>query len=311
VTQRVGVGSWRRDSTDAAMIGQLVDHAAIVDGVSALSGHVLDAVTHGAADLVTISGDAGGLVGVAAAFGDDPAEVLVDPAIRRRGHGTVLLRAAVDRQGAVWAYGDLPAAKALAGRLGLVRGRVLLQMRRTAPGRVPPLTLPAGVRIRTFVPGQDEAAFLAVNARAFAWHPEQGRLDLAGLRADMAQEWFDPAGFFLAVTSDGADARPGQDTVVGFHWTKIHSADPSPDPGGHGGPVGEIYVLGVDPQSGVRGLGGPLTAVGLDYLTARGMDTVMLYVEGDNHRAIALYERFGFRTFLTNAVYARPAADTQ
>jgi mycothiol synthase len=157
------------------------------------------------------------------------------------------------------------------------------------------------------VPGQDEGAFLAVNARAFAWHPEQGRLDLAGLHAEMAQQWFDPAGFFLAVTpADG----PGQDTVVGFHWTKTHQADPSPDPGG-GGPVGEVYVLGVDPQSGLHGLGRPLTAAGLDYLTARGMDTVMLYVEGDNHRAVALYERFGFQRFRTNAVYARPAADTR
>jgi mycothiol synthase len=312
VTHRVEVGPWRHGVDDAAVIGQLVDRAAIVDGASALSGHVLDAVAAGSADLVTISGDAGGLVGVAAAVGEDPAEVLVDPAIRRRGHGTVLLRAAVDRQGAVWAYGDLPAAKALAGRLGLVRGRVLLQMRRTAPGpSVPPAALPAGVRIRTFVPGQDEAAFLAVNARAFAWHPEQGRLDLPGLRAEMAQDWFDPNGFFLAVTSAGAAAAPGRDTVVGFHWTKIHRADPSPDLRGHGGPVGEVYVLGVDPQSGQRGLGGPLTTAGLDYLAARGLDTVMLYVEGDNQRAIALYERFGFRTFLTNAVYARPMSNTR
>jgi mycothiol synthase len=289
----------------------LVDRAAIVDGASALSGHVLDAVAAGSAELVTISGDAGAPVGVAAAVGEDPAEVLVDPAIRRRGHGTVLLRAALDRQGAVWAYGDLPAANALADRLRLARGRVLLQMRRTAPGSLPPAALPPGVRIRTFVPGQDEAAFLAVNARAFAWHPEQGRLDLAGLRADMARQWFDPAGFFLAVTPVGPAGAPGQDTVVGFHWTKVHPADPSPDLGGPGGPVGEIYVLGVDPQSGLRGLGGPLTAAGLDYLTTRGLDTVMLYVEGDNHRAIALYERYGFRTFRTNAVYARQAADTR
>ena len=47
------MGSWRRDSTDAAVIRQLVDDAAMVDGVSALSGHVLDAVTRGSADLVT------------------------------------------------------------------------------------------------------------------------------------------------------------------------------------------------------------------------------------------------------------------
>jgi len=171
--------------------------------------------------------------------------------------------------------------------------------------------LPAGVRIRTFVPGQDEAAFLAVNARAFAWHPEQGRLDLAGLRAEMAQDWFDPAGFFLAVIPQSPGGEAGQDTVVGFHWTKVHGVDPNPGAGGRGGPIGEVYVLGVDPQSGLRGLGAPLTAVGLDHLAGHGLDTVMLYVEGDNHRAVRLYERFGFRTFLTNVVYRCAAADTR
>jgi len=204
----------------------------------------------------------------------------------------------------VWAYGDLPGAAAVADRLGLVRGRVLLQMRRTTtPGQdVPPpeYRLPPGVRLRTFVPGQDEEAFLAVNARAFAWHPEQGRLDLAGLQGEMAQEWFDPAGFFLAVTTDDEPER-----VLGFHWTKVHPADPNPGRDGAAGPIGEIYVLGVDPEAGIRGLGTPLTEIGLDHLRRRGLETVMLYVEGDNDRARRLYERFGFTTFLSNVVYAR------
>ena len=98
---------------------------------------------------------------------------------------------------------------------------------------------------------------------------------------------------------------------MGFHWTKIHQRDPSPGSAAARGPIGEVYVLGVDPDAGLRGLGGPLTAAGLDYLAARGLDTVMLYVEGDNDRAIRLYERFGFRTAVTNAVYARPASHTR
>jgi mycothiol synthase len=238
--------------------------------------------------------------------------VVVDPMARRLGHGSALVSAALDRQGAVWAYGDLPAAAALAARLDLVRGRVLLQMRRTrTPGGVGPaieVGPPPGIRLRTFVPGQDEEGFLGVNARAFAWHPEQGRLDLAGLRDEMAQDWFDPAGFFLAVTdSRVAGTTAGPDRVVGFHWTKVHPADPNPGSGAPR-PVGEVYVLGVDPDAGVRGLGTPLTNAGLDYLSDRGLDTVMLYVEGDNDRARRLYERFGFSTFLTNAVYARAVA---
>jgi mycothiol synthase len=107
------------------------------------------------------------------------------------------------------------------------------------------------------------------------------------------------------------DSSATGDRVLGFHWTKIHHTDSTPGPGGRQGPIGEVYVLGVDPDAGVRGLGGPLTATGLDYLAKRGLDTVMLFVEGDNERAIKLYERYGFSTFLTNVVYARRGPTTQ
>ena len=296
------------------MVGALAGRAAVTDGVAAISGHVLDALDAGGVDAVLLREQDGSVVGVAVATGADPGEVVVDPVARRQGHGSALVSAALDRQGAVWAYGDLPAAAAVARRLDLARGRVLLQMRRSGPGPALDGRMPAGVRLRTFVPGQDEEAFLGVNARAFAWHPEQGRLDLAGLQAEMAQDWFDPAGFFLAVTDQPAGEPTDQgrpDRVVGFHWTKIHPEDPNPGPAGPVGPIGEVYVLGVDPAAGIRGLGTPLTAAGLDYLTGRGLHTVMLYVEGDNDRARRLYERFGFTTVLTNSVYSRPAAPTR
>jgi len=314
---------WRRgtDQVPAATIRALAGRAAAVDGVAGISGHVLEALENGGVNAVLHLEAAGTVVGVALAVGPDPAEVVVDPAARGRGHGSALVAAAVERQGAVWAYGDLPAAVSLAARQHLARTRVLLQMRRNStPGSTPGPgingSLPAGVRVRTFVPGQDEEAFLAVNARAFSWHPEQGRLDIAGLRDEMAQDWFDPAGFFLAVTdpapTDGPDDAPsaGPDRVVGFHWTKVHTVDPNPDPNsGLRGPIGEVYVLAVDPDAGIRGLGAPLTAIGLEYLSGCGLGTVMLYVEGDNERARRLYERFGFSTFLTNAVYARQVAE--
>lgn len=293
----------------APAVKDLVDRASAVDGVAAVSGHVLVEVDAGTADLLSAPAAGSPLDGLAVALGRDPAEVVVDPGSRGRGLGTALVEAAVARQGAVWAYGDLPAAAVVARRLGLDRGRVLLQMRRPLPADSSSRPLPAGVSLRTFVPGQDEAAFLAVNGRAFAWHPEQGRLDLAGLQSEMSQEWFDPAGFFLAVRPD--DSSPSGDRVVGFHWTKIHRTDSAQRPGGRQGPIGEVYVLGVDPEAGVRGLGGPLTEIGLDHLADRGLDTVMLFVEGDNTRAIKLYEQFGFGTFLSNVVYARRAPTTR
>jgi mycothiol synthase len=300
-----------------------------MDGVEPISGHVLQAVADGSAQTLLVGAwdmpgvrakhavgdDATTLAGVAVRSGDDPAEVVVAPEFRRRGLGEALVRAAADRQGAVWAYGNLPAAVALAGRLGLIRSRELLQLRRTSTAR-DLMELTKGVRIRPFEPGRDDAAFLAVNARAFAWHPEQGRLDEAGLQAEMSLNWFDPAGFLLAVSGP-----PDAERVLGFHWTKVHPVDPTPgaDPQPEDGPtiapdgtqppgpVGEIYVLGVDPESPVRGLGTPLTAAGLNYLADRGLSTVMLYVEADNASALKLYRRFGFATAVSNVVYSRPA----
>ena len=306
--------SWTRRLGDRAPeVLALAGRALVADGVAPLSGHVLDALDVGSDDYLVLP-DTGAVTGVAVAHDTDPAELVVDPGQRRAGLGRALLTAALDRSGAVWAHGDLEPARALAASFGLMKTRELLQLRRPldlawATGQVAGAPLPPGVRIRTFVPGQDEQQFLGVNARAFDWHPEQGRLDLAGLQLEMAQPWFDPAGFFLAVDAD--------DTVLGFHWTKVHSPEITvadvPDAGA--GPaveaLGEVYVLGVDPAgvlggARVRGLGAPLTAIGLQYLAARGLSTVLLYVEGDNVPALRLYRRLGFTTYSTDVVYRRP-----
>lgn len=312
--------SWTGRLDDRAAVLALAGRALFADGAAPLSGHVLDALGVGTDDYLVLRAQ-GALTGVAVAHGADPAELVVDPDHRRAGLGRSLLTAALERSGAVWAHGDLPPARALAASFGLVRARELLQLRRPldlawARDQAAAAAPPPGVTIRTFVPGQDEQQFLAVNARAFDWHPEQGRLDLAGLELEMAQPWFDPAGFFLAVDSD--------DTVLGFHWTKVHSAEvevaalPGIDPLGTAPvpappePLGEVYVLGVDPAglldgAPVRGLGAPLTAVGLQFLAARGLSTVLLYVEGDNVPALRLYRRLGFTTYATDVVYRRPA----
>src|SRR6185437_13617964 len=99
--------------------------------------------------------------------------------------------------------------------------------------------LPAGVRLRTFRPGADDEAWLALNAAAFADHPEQGSWTLQDLHARMAESWFDPQGFLLAETEDGE--------LAGFHWTKIHGGDGHghQHSGDHGHePIGEVYVVG-------------------------------------------------------------------
>src|SRR5690606_970912 len=116
------------------------------------------------------------------------------------GQGHALAEAVIAAGGdrvQVWAHGDHPGAAALARGLEFRRSRVLFQLRRPLTDPIAAPALPAGVRLRAFRPGEDDAAWLRLNARAFADHPEQGRWTEGDLRARMAEPWFDPAGFLL------------------------------------------------------------------------------------------------------------------
>lgn len=276
---------------------ELVARCRRADGITPIGGQL-----SASAPLLAATCD-GAVVGVATLPPGDPTELCVDPAFRRRGIGTSLLRRALETQPGMWAHGNLPPAQALAARFGLHPRRTLLQLRCPLPGSIAlSRELPPGVVIAPFRPGIDDDAFLAANARAFAWHPEQGRLDRQQLTGLLAQPWADPDGFLLA-WRDGATGRE----LVGFHWTKIHPVDPTPLGSATAGPIGEVYVIAVDPTPPsahrARGLAVPLTLAGLDLLAARGQQTAMLYVEADNAAALALYQRLGFTEYLRDVVY--------
>ncbi|MEV0223399.1 mycothiol synthase [Streptomyces sp. NPDC050704] len=233
------------------------------------------------------------LVGYAQLEDTDPveapaAELVVHPGHRGHGHGRALGGALLAESGKrlrVWAHGGHAAARHLAQVLGLTLFRELRQMRRPLTALdLPEPKLPAGVTVRTFVPGEDDAAWLAANAAAFAHHPEQGSLTQRDLDDRKAQPWFDPAGFFLAF-------RGGE--LVGFHWTKVHAAEG----------LGEVYVVGVRPGAQGGGLGKALTTIGLRHLAAQGAPTAMLYVDADNKAAVTVYERLGFTTYETDLMY--------
>jgi mycothiol synthase len=232
-------------------------------------------------------------------FGRQVGELFVHPARRRQGHGTAMVESLVSNAAAepdklrVWAHGDHPAAARIAEHSGFTRARELLVLHAEVQEWPEPAPR-AGITLRTFVPGQDEQAVIDVNARAFDWHPEQGSLTVDELRAEEAEAWFDPQGFFVAVDAS--------DKVVGFHWTKVHPADPKRF-GGES--VGEVYVVGVDPGAQGGGLGRALTVAGLRYLRGQGLGQVILYVEGDNTAALALYERLGFTRYAVDVQYSR------
>lgn len=284
--------------TAAASEFDPLEAEALLERVGAADGRRPDAppASDAAVVIAEYDGPSGALVALAwRAAAGDPAELYVDPAHRGRGMGRRLATRILADSG-IWAHGTFPAAAHLAGSLGLRPARRLLQLRADLPAGPAPST-PAGVAIRAFRPGVDDAEFLRVNAAAFAWHPEQGRLTQRDLDAEMAEAWFDADGFFLAVPA--GDAAPGG-RILGFHWTKVHPADPPAEPA----PLGEIYVLAVDPASPIRHLGGVLTAAGLDYLAEQGLSRALLYVEADNEPALRLYRRFGFAEHAVDTVFA-------
>ncbi len=247
--------------------------------------------------------DLAGYAQVADAGTDDAvAELVVDPGHRRRGHGRALLDAVLDAGAhSVWAHGDLPAARALAASAGLEATRSLHLMGRplTAADATDP-DLPEGYSVRPFEPGRDDEPWVRLNAAAFASHPEQGRMTVADLRERMEQPWFDAAGF-LVVERDGR--------MVAFHWTKVEpGAAPGWAQGAHPNEersgTGEVYVVGVDPAEQGRGLGGPLTGLGLAHLARAGLAQVHLYVDGDNTAARRTYARLGFEDLAVDVQYS-------
>lgn len=288
---------------DSAELAALIAAARDADGVDPWSEHArLHAARDGGTNLVArLGARIAGFAHLDLEDGGGTGEVVVDPALRRHGAGTALLQAlaeAAEPAGLrVWAHGRLPAAEALAIRLGMAEVRELRQLHRALTGpdveQPPDAGLPGEFRLRSFRMGEDEQAWLQVNARAFAGHPEQGGWTIDDLRDREGTDWFDADGFLLAEVV----AEPGR--IAGFHWTKQHSRPGEP-------PLGEVYVVGLDPAYQGRGLGSVMTLAGLRYLRSRGLDEVILYVDGDNSAARATYARLGFTTSLVDVMYEWP-----
>jgi len=288
---------------DQARVREIEEAAIAVDGAAPLDDQVRLDLAHAEAPrlqhLVAQLPD-----GTLAAYAhlrrtdDGPvsAHLVVDPAYRRHGIGTALVRRMIVGAGSqplrVWAHGDEAAAGLLSGRLGFRRVRDLWQMRRALDAPLTPPTYPPDVIVRTFEVGRDEAAWVELNAAAFADHPEQGRLTEDDLVQRLGQSWFDPLGFFLA-ERDGA--------LLGYHWTKVHLL------GEHAAhAMGEVYAVGVAPHAQGLGLGKALTSTGLLHLRARGLTEVLLYVEAANAAAIAVYEKLGFTRYAVDVMYEHP-----
>jgi mycothiol synthase len=276
------------DADAIATVSELLAAAERADGHPALADHQwLDLVSGGRAGFAGLvawePGHAHPVAYAQVSRGNDSwgLELVVDPHHRYEMAtiGPELLGAAADvvhGEGGGrlhwWVFEATTIHHELAAQIGLHPTRLLHQMRRPLP-----TGLPVTIDTRAFRVGLDEQDWLRVNNRAFAEHPEQGGWDLATILARENEAWFNPQGFRL---------HEHEGRLAGFCWTKIH-ADRNP-------PLGEIYVIAVDPDFHGLGLGRQLTLAGLDWLSRAGITIGMLHVDADNLGAVSLYRSLGF-----------------
>jgi mycothiol synthase len=285
------------NASEIADVQRLLERAERADGHRPLSDHLWLDLVHGGREGFTglIASEPGHdhLVAYAQLSRTNDSwalEVVVDPHHRYEMHliGPDLIEAATGviaeaGGGHVhwWVFEPTQMHATVAAEGGLLPGRRLHQMRRPLP-----TSLSYELETRPFQLGVDEQAWLNVNNRAFAWHPEQGGWDLETLQEREQEPWFDTDGFRL-------HERDGR--LAGFCWTKIH-ADNDPV-------LGEIYVIAVDPDFHGLGLGRSLTLAGLDHLASKGISMAMLYVDADNATAVGMYERMGFSVHRTDRAF--------
>ena len=219
-------------------------------------------------------------------------ELATHPQRRRSGVGSALLTAVRgelgERSFAVWAHGDLEGARGFADARGGKVERTLLCLGRSLNDTDDDDLAPVerdDVELTTFVPGDDDADLLRVNAAAFSWHPEQGRFSQEELDQRKSAPWFNAKYLRLARTD-------GQ--INSFVWVKppIGSEESA-----------ELYVIGVHPDAQGRGLGQYLTREALSLARNTGARRMILWTEDTNEAALRTYAATGFSEDLRDVQY--------
>ena len=295
------------DEGALAEILALIEAARAMEGHTPVGEHKASHLAVGARDWVGILAyDDDRLVGYAHTRWTPPggtprmaAEVVVHPEWHDRGVARHLLRetrGVLARAGGgllyLWVHWVEDPKATLAFAMGFRIERELAFMTRALTASPPAPAFPVGVEVRTYRPGRDDAAFLAVNNAAFLGHPENGGWSEADLAERRALDWFDPDSLLLAWRGH---------ELLGFHWTKWHGHDEEPP--AHE-PVGEVYVLGIAPAAQGLGLGRALLRAGLAHLYVRGCRRIVLYVDNASEGARRLYTTEGFTTESLEVCYA-------
>lgn len=176
----------------------------------------------------------------------------------------------------VWLRDAGPEDVSLATEAGFVVARRLLVLGRGVAGYEANPDPPGGVVFRSFEPGEDDAAVVALLDEAYEGTPDAG-WDAETFAERRKLDWFDPADLLVASGRNGH--------IAGIHWTKRR---------GEG--IGEVYNLAVGPDFQGLGLGRALLRAGLAHLRRRGCEDVILWVDEANAAAVRLYVSEGFVT---------------
>lgn len=285
--------------------GQLPQAVALLDAAEADAGsplvdeaerHRLEQLAAGASDrgqrwrsLLAWAGD--DLVGYGAVVLEPAGATVGDAAIDRRGPTSpqqvlaALLAASVElvrrtggRRVQVWTRHAGQAEVDAAAEVGFEAQRRLAVLGRSLPGPPPVHGPPSDAVVRSYRPGVDDEAAVAVLAAAYEGTGEAG-WDLESFRERTRLPWFRPEDLLVAALPDDPEAP----RIAGLHWLKRRDAA-----------QGEVYNLAVHPAAQGRGLGPVLLHAGLSHLRAVGCDDVLLWVDLANGRAVRLYEGQGF-----------------
>ena len=304
----------RLDPSTAAAIARIVERARVHDGRSPIGEHKFIRLIGGEADtfglIGRVDGTSAGFAQATRYAAHDAlpsrlaAELLVDPEHRGGGLGRALvtrLLAHAREHGAerfdIWAHHADGAAAGLATAMAMRVSRQLWQMAmRLDSVSERRLEVPDGVRLRAFRPGVDEGVLVGLIREAFSGHPENAVFDAEDLAARAGLPWFDPSAILIA--EDTASGR-----ALGVHWMKLDAARHASNAGPaadttHAGDTthaDEVYILAVAPEAQGHGIGHLLLSAGLQQMRDRGTEMAILYVDAENHAAIALYRKAGFR----------------
>ena len=297
----------RKDHLDPKLqseVLELIANASDVDGIPPVAEHVLLHLRHGGdkSDSHFIAFHEDQVAGYAHLDLTDQvegpsAELVIAPKFRNKGIASELLKALTKiPRLRLWSHGDLPGAKNLALANGFTRVRTVIQMRRSLTDSIPEID--PRINIRSFLPGIDNQAWLELNNRSFTNHPEQSNWSERDLEIRTKESWFDPTGFLIAEI---------EKKLAGFCWTKVHGGHThkhSNEEAEHDhDPIGEIYIMGVDPIQQGKGIGRAVTIAGLKYLRYQGIFSAMLYVDEQNSPAIKLYQSLGFKEWGRDVLY--------